>query len=138
MRFGQLDIDPAVNPAVLDTLTWDPERACRILGSIPTGYWRLIHALGRIAILVVMAIVPLRIEGILPSNRGLEARDTEEQERDALATKRPLPSHDRCVVYSGSVARQGGTAYALARLSDGQHVFLAFGGEDTVWACRYE
>jgi hypothetical protein len=94
MRFGQLEIDPAVNPAVLDTATWDPVQAGRIVGSIPVQYWRRVD--------------------------------------NAIAAKRPLPSHERCVVYSGSLAGEGATVYALARLSDGQHVFvgLGAGGEE--------
>ncbi len=89
MRFGQLDIDPAVNPAVLDTVTWDPVQACRIVGSIPVRYWHRVY--------------------------------------QAIADHRSLPSHDSCVVYSGSLAGQRATVYALARLSDGQHVFVALG-----------
>lgn len=89
MRFGQLEIDPAVNPAVLDTATWDPVQACWMVGSIPVQYWRRVYR--------------------------------------AIAENRSLPSHDRCVVYSSSIAGQRATVYALARLSDGQHVFVGFG-----------
>jgi hypothetical protein len=39
MRFGQLEIDPAVNPAVLDTVTWDSERARRMIDSVEPAYW---------------------------------------------------------------------------------------------------
>lgn len=94
MRFGQLDIDPGGNPAVLDTVTWDRVQACRVFGSIPMQYWHRVYR--------------------------------------AIVEQQPLPSHDRCVVYSGSLARQRRTAYVLARLSDGQYVFLEFGvgGED--------
>ena len=89
MQFGKLELDPAVNPAVLDTATWDPVQVCRMVGSIPVQYWHRVYR--------------------------------------AIAANRPLPSHDRCVVYSGSIAGQQATVYALARLSDGQHVFVAFG-----------
>jgi len=92
MRFGKLEIDPAVNPAVLDTATWDPQRACRIVGSTEKRYWYAVYR--------------------------------------ALADVGPLPSHDRCVVYCGSVSDGGPALYALARLSDGQHVFLEFGGQE--------
>ena len=37
MKFGKLHIDPAKNPSVLDTATWDPESAWRLLSSI--GDW---------------------------------------------------------------------------------------------------
>ena len=40
MRFGKLDIDPAKNPAVLDTATWNHHRAWEVLGSQRTGFWR--------------------------------------------------------------------------------------------------
>jgi hypothetical protein len=43
MRFGQLELDPAVNPAVLDTVTWDPERARRIINSIKPAYWSAVR-----------------------------------------------------------------------------------------------
>jgi hypothetical protein len=40
MRFGRLEIDPAVNPAVLDTVTWDPARARQMVSSVEPSYWR--------------------------------------------------------------------------------------------------
>ncbi len=43
MRFGNVEIDPAVNPAVLDTVTWDPERAWRILSSVEVGHWHAVR-----------------------------------------------------------------------------------------------
>jgi hypothetical protein len=43
MRFGRLEIDPAVNPAVLDTATWDPDQARRILGFVEMPYWHAVH-----------------------------------------------------------------------------------------------
>src|SRR5512147_1884994 len=42
MKFGNLEIDPAVNPAVLDTVTWDPERAWQIVGSVEPQYWHAV------------------------------------------------------------------------------------------------
>jgi len=39
MRFGKIEIDPATNPAVLDTVTWDAERAHRIMASVEPSYW---------------------------------------------------------------------------------------------------
>jgi len=44
MRFGKLKIDPAANPAVLDTVTWDPERARQIVGSADPSYWHEVRA----------------------------------------------------------------------------------------------
>lgn len=92
MRFGNVTIDPAVNPAVLDTVTWDPERAWRILSSVQAGHW---HAVRR-----------------------------------ALAKGHSPPGHERCTVYRGSCSRQGESLYSLARLSDGQHVFVGIGAGD--------
>jgi len=40
MKFGELVIDPAQNPAVLDTETWDPENALSILRLIESSYWK--------------------------------------------------------------------------------------------------
>ena len=40
MRFGNIEIDPAVNPAILDTVTWDPRTGvanCRLRGSRRIG-----------------------------------------------------------------------------------------------------
>ncbi len=43
MRFGKLEIDPAVNPAVLDTVTWDPERARQMIESVERLYWNAVR-----------------------------------------------------------------------------------------------
>ena len=92
MQFGKLEIDPAVNPAVLDTATWDPGQAARILGSVPIPHWQSV--------------------------------------RRALAEGGPLPGDEPCLVYRGSWAQRATTVYALAWLSDGQHVLLAIGPSD--------
>jgi hypothetical protein len=42
MKFGNLEIDPAVNPAVLDTATWDPEGAWQIVRSVEPQYWHAV------------------------------------------------------------------------------------------------
>ncbi len=42
MRFGNIEIDPPVNPAILDTVTWDPEGAWRILRSVEVRYWQAV------------------------------------------------------------------------------------------------
>lgn len=39
MRFGVLDINPATNPAVLDTATWDPAAARRLVSEQDSQYW---------------------------------------------------------------------------------------------------
>jgi hypothetical protein len=92
MRFGQLEIDPAVNPAVLDSATWDPERARGIVGSVKPSHWRLIRkALG---------------DG-----------------RDVLLLR------GSCQIYAGSFVQHDGRSYCLARLSDGQHVFIGIGAQ---------
>ncbi len=96
MRFGQLEIDPAVNPAVLDTTTWDANQARRILGSVEEQYWHTIC--------------------------------------QAVAERGLPPNHRHCTVYRGSWARRGANVCALARLSDGQHVFLEVGTADATLA----
>jgi hypothetical protein len=40
MKFGKIQIDPAVNPAILDTATWDAQRAWRTICSVDESYWR--------------------------------------------------------------------------------------------------
>ncbi len=42
MKFGKLEIDPAVNPAVLDTATWDPEGARQIVCAVEPRYWHAV------------------------------------------------------------------------------------------------
>jgi len=42
MRFGNIEIDPATNPAVLDTVTWDPPQARHIVGSVEPSYWCMV------------------------------------------------------------------------------------------------
>jgi len=92
MRFGNVEIDPACNPAVLDTVTWDPVRVRQILNSVEVGFWR----------------------GV----------------RQATAQGHSPPGHERCTVYRGSYSRQGKNLYSLARLSDGQHVFVGIEAGD--------
>ncbi|MBN1507236.1 MAG: hypothetical protein JW955_10345 [Sedimentisphaerales bacterium] len=46
MRFGDLDIDPAVNPAILDTVTWDARRARDIVGAIEPSFWHTVRPAG--------------------------------------------------------------------------------------------
>jgi len=43
MRFANTELDPVVNPAVLDTVTWDPQGAWRVLDSMETGHWLAVH-----------------------------------------------------------------------------------------------
>lgn len=40
MKFGAIDIDPAKNPAILDTATWDPKSACDILRQLDERFWQ--------------------------------------------------------------------------------------------------
>jgi hypothetical protein len=43
MQFNKLAINPAKNPAVLDTATWDPERAWSVIQSLSDTYWESIQ-----------------------------------------------------------------------------------------------
>jgi hypothetical protein len=96
MKFGKLEIDPVVNPAVLDTVTWDADQALRILGSVEKPYWHTVC--------------------------------------QAVAERGFPPNHSHCTVYRGSWARRGANVCTLARLSDGQHVFLELGTDDCALA----
>jgi hypothetical protein len=40
MKFGAVEIDPAKNPAILDTATWNPKSAWDILCRLDDQYWR--------------------------------------------------------------------------------------------------
>jgi len=40
MRFGKLKINPARNPAILDTATWDPVNAWRMVQALDDAYWQ--------------------------------------------------------------------------------------------------
>ncbi|MCU0914814.1 MAG: hypothetical protein MUC88_09655 [Planctomycetes bacterium] len=89
MRFGQLEIDPAVNPAILDTVTWDADGARRLLSAVEKPYWLAV--------------------------------------RRAVMEGGSVPRHSECTVYPGSWAQWGASACSLARLTDGQHVFIEIG-----------
>ncbi|UCC98217.1 MAG: hypothetical protein JSW66_20520 [Phycisphaerales bacterium] len=45
----------------------------------------------------------------------------------AIRQGRSLPEDERCLAYSGSAAESRGRVFLLARLADGQHVFVEFG-----------
>ncbi len=44
MRFGKIDINPAVNPSILDTATWNAPAAANTLAGVASGYWALLQA----------------------------------------------------------------------------------------------
>lgn len=44
MRFGQLEIDPALSPGILDTATWDREAAWSALQEIDDAFWLALMA----------------------------------------------------------------------------------------------
>ena len=39
MRFGKLEINPALSPGVLDTATWDRAAAWAAIQAVEDGYW---------------------------------------------------------------------------------------------------
>lgn len=47
MRFGQLDIDPRKNPAVLDTGTWEPASVWNTISAIDESYWSSVREAAR-------------------------------------------------------------------------------------------
>jgi hypothetical protein len=47
IRFGKLEINPAVNPGVLDTATWDRAAAWAAIGAAADGYWPVLAEAAR-------------------------------------------------------------------------------------------
>lgn len=47
MIIGNLEINPAKNPAVLDAGTWDPADAWRVISAVDEAYWNLVVAATR-------------------------------------------------------------------------------------------
>lgn len=45
----------------------------------------------------------------------------------AIKEQRPLPLDERCVVYSNSCAKYQEMFFSLAKLADGQHIFIEIG-----------
>ena len=88
MRYGKLELNPAMSPGVLDTATWDQESVCGAVRSRCAG-WHGLH----------------------------EA---------AMRGESPKGSFDGIAV-AGSSQAFGGRGYILARLDDGQSIFLAAG-----------
>jgi hypothetical protein len=49
MHFGKLDINPAKNPAVLDTATWAPDEAWRAVQAVADADWALLRRANGVA-----------------------------------------------------------------------------------------
>ena len=47
MRFGRLEINPALSPGVLDTATWDRAAAWAAIGAAEDGYWPVLAEAAR-------------------------------------------------------------------------------------------
>jgi len=43
MIFGRINMNPAANPAVLDTATWDAEAAARLARAVDATYWQAVR-----------------------------------------------------------------------------------------------
>ncbi len=93
MKFDKIKMNPAKNPAVLDTGTWEPERAWAALLAVDESYWK-------------SAQMTLRQDGRLPAD-------------------------EHCTVYAGSAAEYRKSVFFLAKLDDGQHVFVELATGDT-------
>lgn len=101
MQINGINLNPAVNPAVLDTITWDVEAALEALDK--TEY-------------------PLKaIAGIVRTSE-LAGGDIEKTRAEVGAAVSP---NDRFAVFAHSVASKNGDVYALAALKDGQRVFIS-------------
>jgi hypothetical protein len=89
MRFGQLEIDPALSPGILDTATWDRAAAWAALQGIDDAYWLALQ--------------------------------------EAVAHGAPPPAAEGLNPYTSSSVWRSATLVCLARLADGQQVFVAVG-----------
>lgn len=89
MRFGKLEIEPARNPAILDTATWDTATVRQVIEGAEMTY------------LAALA--------------------------DALRAGALLPARAGITPFEPSISHQSESSYVLARLSDGQQVFLEVG-----------
>jgi hypothetical protein len=117
MKFGAIEIDPAKNPAILDTATWDPKGAWDILRRVEEKYWRCMHqTVGQPA--VKPRLTPAPVAGG-PSGTGPEAK--------APRFRRGSPVNEHCVPYAASCARYQASVFFLAGLEDGQQVFISIG-----------
>jgi len=98
MRFEKIEIDPRKNPAVLDTVTWEPASAWSTVSAVDESHWNSVAK-------AVREGHPLPVDEPRPSyGRG-----------------------ERCIVYAGSCAEYQESIFFLAGLADGQHVFVELG-----------
>lgn len=101
MRFEKIEIDPRKNPAVLDTVTWEPGSAWSTASAVDESHWNSVAK-------AVREGHPLPVDEPSPSyGRG-----------------------ERCIVYAGSCAEYQASVFFLAGLADGQHVFVQLGTDD--------
>ena len=91
-KFGIVEMDPARNPAVLDTGTWDAENVRRVLRAIDSRYW--------------ISLDEAALRGV------------------------PFPHSARLTAYNGSLCALRGNHFFVAKLEDGQHIFVQT-GEDS-------
>lgn len=101
MQINNINLDPAVNPAVLDTLTWDEAAAGRAVAESENS----LRALAGIARTIDLA------GRDLASLRGL--------------VEQAVSPSDVMTIFTPSVIRRNGTIHAIAALKDGQRVFIS-------------
>jgi len=120
MKFGAIEIDPAKNPAILDTATWNPKSAWGIFCQLDEQYWRCMHqTVGQPA--VKPRLTPAPVAGG-PSGTGPDAK--------APRFTRGFPVNEHCIPYAASCARHQASVFFLAGLEDGQQVFISIGPDD--------
>jgi hypothetical protein len=126
MKFGAIEIDPAKNPAILDTATWDPKSAWDILRRVEEKYWRCMRqTVGQPA--VKPRLAPPPVAGG-PSGTGPEAK--------APRFTQGFPVNEHCVPYAASCARYQASVFFLAGLEDGQQVFISIGPDAPAASCE--
>lgn len=137
MKFQNLELNPAKNPAVLDTVTWDRAAVWKAISAVDESYWESVRT------------AACRV-GFSPPENGGGARSC--RRRPALESRAdPVPSLSRgCprhdggatrsaslragpalrAIYSGSAAKYQRREYFLVGFDDGQHVFIELGAGD--------
>ena len=124
MKFGKIEIDPAVNPAILDTATWDPQLAWATIHSVAPSYWRSVHE-------AVIRRTPMPAHESCVLYSGSCDRDTE----DAYILAQ-LPDR-QCVFVQIGAGGSGCLGKPLRAMPLSEGMTLAIHGADSTTIGRY-